>query len=159
MNLEKHACFCVYKSPRRMNPQPKLDAQAVSININDLENWINLSASSMKYYSSKRWMRYQSIFPLSFIHICSWEILNCKSLFPGFSGKDHVQLKSSRWKERRNVRHCRSTILCLDLDNLCLKQKGGVVWIYSLVVTACNKLGLSLASFVPELTLTSHTSQ
>lgn len=36
-----------------MNPQLKLEAQAVSININDLENWMDLSISTMKYYSCK----------------------------------------------------------------------------------------------------------
>lgn len=44
-----------------MNPQPNLDSQSVSININDLENWMNLSISIMKYYSSKIWMWYQTI--------------------------------------------------------------------------------------------------
>lgn len=54
-----------------MNPQPKLDSQSASININDLENWMNLSISSMKYYSSKKWMWYQSISALAlciFVH-------------------------------------------------------------------------------------------
>lgn len=52
-----------------MNPQLKLEAQAVSININDLENWMNLSIPMMKFYSCKTWMCYESISPLSFIHI------------------------------------------------------------------------------------------